>query len=81
MTIEDVQQKLIEKSRTAPATGTLDPPKSDEVNYFKMPTPELQQKYNDVEAWMKSHIGDPRYYIAEVRLRQMNKILASRIKI
>lgn len=78
VSIEEIQQRLKEKAATAPAH--IDVPKPEITAYSQLSTPELQERYNKLEAWMLLNKSHPRFYVADVRIKQMNKVLASRIK-
>lgn len=78
MTIAELQQKIRDRATTAPLHTEVKQPEL--VDYTKLETPELQDRYNKLEQWMLLNKNHPRYYVAEIRIKQINKVLASRIK-
>ncbi len=75
--IQEIQQKLKDMAAAAALHTEIKQPEL--TDYAKLETPELQSRYDKTEQWIKDHQSDPRLYIAQIRLKQMNKILAARI--
>lgn len=78
MSIKDIQEKLRQKAASAPVS--IDDKKPEILDYSKLPIDELQKRYDILEKWMKLHKDHPKFYIAQVRLKQMNVVLAKKIK-
>jgi hypothetical protein len=75
--ILEVQNKLRQMAGVAPLK--VETPKVDDShNYKAMTTPDLQSKYNTVEAWLKTHKDHADFLRGTIELKRMNKELASR---
>jgi len=78
MSILDIQEKLRQKAAAAPVKS--DYKKPEILDYSRLDIAELQKRYDILEKWMKLHKDHPRFYVAQVRLKQMNVVLAKKIK-
>lgn len=65
--IATIQAKLQILAGTVPA-----------IDYRKIATDTLQEKYTRMEAWLNAHKADPRFPVAKVAFDKMNRELASR---